>query len=451
MLYAGFCRKTIDPPSGIAISGYFVPRRVRGKLDSLELNVCALRCGGRTAVIAVCDLLNIGSTGFADCCREAAAKAANAEPEAVFIACTHTHTGPSLSEKSEAETAELISEYKKFLRATLAEAAAEAIADLAPAKLSSGTAHAPGIAFGRRYLMKDGSVRTNPGVGNPDVLRPLSEADDRIGLVRLDRSEAGKPDIALASFGCHPDTIGGERISADWPGFARRTFEAAVPGTRLIMLNGAEGDINHVNVSPKPGDLNGMILDFDDVSRGYAHARHMGMTVAGGLLQIWEKLPEEEETGIAYAVKRIRIPSNVPTEKELREAEKIHALHAAGRDADIPYTGMMLTTVVAEAGRMVALKDGPDAFEMPLSALAIGRNVFVGIPGEPFGAIGKALRDRRDGKNVIPCCLTNGCEGYFPMKDSYAEGGYEARSSRFKAGVGELVIAGCEELIESLK
>ncbi len=32
--------------------------------------------------------------------------------------------------------------------------------------------------------------------------------------------------------------------------------------------NGAQGDINHVNVHPKGGDLNGMFMDFDDVSRG---------------------------------------------------------------------------------------------------------------------------------------------------------------------------------------
>lgn len=33
---------------------------------------------------------------------------------------------------------------------------------------------------------------------------------------------------------------------------------------------------------------------------------------------------------------------------------------------------------------------------------------------------------------TMPCCLTNGSEGYFPMQEAYDEGGYEARSSASK-------------------
>ena len=51
---------------------------------------------------------------------------------------------------------------------------------------------------------------------------------------------------------------------------------------------------------------------------------------------------------------------------------------------------------------------------------------------------------------ILPCCLTNGSEGYFPMQDSYDEGGYEARSSRFKAGVAEFIIKEGKELLGSL-
>ena len=41
-------------------------------------------------------------------------------------------------------------------------------------------------------------------------------------------------------------------------------------------------------------------------------------------------------------------------------------------------------------------------------------------------------------------------EGYFPMQDSYDEGGYEARSSNFKAGVGEYIIKEAKKLLSSL-
>jgi hypothetical protein len=52
---------------------------------------------------------------------------------------------------------------------------------------------------------------------------------------------------------------------------------------------------------------------------------------------------------------------------------------------------------------------------------------------------------------IMPCALTNGHEGYFPTRSAYAEGGYEARSSRYKAGVSDRIIAGAKEILAELK
>ena len=52
---------------------------------------------------------------------------------------------------------------------------------------------------------------------------------------------------------------------------------------------------------------------------------------------------------------------------------------------------------------------------------------------------------------VIPCCLTNGFERYFPMKEAYDEGGYEARSSIYKAGIAERIIEESTSLLASLQ
>lgn len=40
---------------------------------------------------------------------------------------------------------------------------------------------------------------------------------------------------------------------------------------------------------------------------------------------------------------------------------------------------------------------------------------------------------------------------YFPMMDAYQEGGYEAGSSNFKAGVAELLISEAQEILRQLK
>ena len=141
----------------------------------------------------------------------------------------------------------------------------------------------------------------------------------------------------------------------------------------------------------------------------------------------------------------------MPTAQELAEAEKVNALHEAGRDKELPYSGMMLTTVVAEAARMVKLKDGPERFPMELSGVAIGPVAMVGLPGEPFTGIGRGLKAAEGWELVMPCCLTNGSEGYFPMQDAYDEGGYESRSSYFKAGVAEFLIDEGRKLLADLQ
>jgi hypothetical protein len=111
---------------------------------------------------------------------------------------------------------------------------------------------------------------------------------------------------------------------------------------------------------------------------------------------------------------------------------------------------MMLTTVMADAARKIRLEHGPEFFPMNLNAIKIGDVAFMGIPGEPFTGIGMGLKEAKGYKMVCPTCLTNGSRGYFPMKDSYDEGGYESRSSNYKAGIAETIIAEGTKILENL-
>ena len=79
--------------------------------------------------------------------------------------------------------------------------------------------------------------------------------------------------------------------------------------------------------------------------------------------------------------------------------------------------------------------------------IAIGDVVLVSFPGEPFTDIGVQTKDTPGWKAILPCALTNGYQGYFPMRSAFDEGGYEARSSNYVAGVAETLIAGAKELL----
>ena len=178
-----------------------------------------------------------------DCCLEAG-------PLCILLHASHTHDGGFLAQHakhgSNAHADEHATEvdlvYADLCVTRSADAAVEAIADLKPASLSCGRSVAKRISFGRRYLMKNGKVQTNPGTNNPDIVRPVGTADETVQVLRIDR-EGAKP-ICLINFQTHPDVVGGETITADWPGLTRKVFEAATMGEALcIVINGTQGDV----------------------------------------------------------------------------------------------------------------------------------------------------------------------------------------------------------------
>ena len=84
-------------------------------------------------------------------------------------------------------------------------------------------------------------------------------------------------------------------------------------------------------------------------------------------------------------------------------------------------------------------------------AAPIGDVVLVGIPGEPFTDVGVGIKEAEGWDLILPCCITNGYEGYFPTMEAYLEGGYEARSSIFKAGIAEAVSGAGLEMLETIR
>ena len=444
-LKAGYARIDITPPLGVNISGYFVERIADTVLDPLEACALAVSDGKKTAVLITLDTLGLYDD-IADPWRAAIAEKAGIAVEDVYIHATHTHQGPNTRTNCENP---LNKSYVAYLSHKVEDVARLAIADLAPAKMGFGTREAKNVAFIRRYRMKDGTAKTNPGVDNPDIVAPIGETDERVHLLRFDRE--GKDTLLLINFANHPDVVGGTGISGDWPAMTRRCTEKAIDNVKCILFNGAQGDVNHVNVHPTKGDFNDMFHDFDGCSRGYGHARHIARVVTGAVLSAFDKVEYVDVDSIRTKNVTVDIPSNKATAEELVLAHKYNDLHEAGRDDLIPFEAMMLTTVVAEAGRMVRLENAPDNFPMPLSALAIGPVALFGIPGEPFTGVGRGLKEAEGWRMVIPTCNTNNAKGYFPMKDSYEEGGYEARSSNFKAGAAERIVEEGLKILASLK
>ena len=434
-LKVGFGRTDITPPDGLYIQGYYAERRGDGYLDRLMGSCIAVSDGEKTAVVFSLDLIGINQV-VADELRKVVAERNNLPLEAVYFACTHTHTGPVVTYGGLYPNDEA---YNSILFRRLADAAKAAIADLTEAEVYAARSKVEDISFIRRFRMKNGKIQTNPGVQNPEIDGPIGTPDEQLQLVRILRGD--KDEIVLINFQVHPDVIGGCRYSADYPGFVRRGFEGAVPGVKCIYFNGAQGDTNHINVNaPKAR-----------TGKGYAHSRHMGLSIVGEALKIYTYAEKVEGEDVGFVQRDIVVPSHRGTAEELVTAHKYVEAHEAGRHAEIPYHGMEYTTVVAEAYRMIRLENGPDSFMLHLNAVRFGEIAFSGIPGEPFTDIGRGIKEGSPFFMTFVNCCANGCEAYFPMQSAFDEGGYEARSSKFCAGIAETLIDESVKMLKSIR
>ena len=430
--------------------GYYVDRYAKGFLDDLTASAITLSKNGKTVIIVSVDNCSI-SAELTKRCAVAIEKASGIPKENVFLSATHTHTGPfSVSGTSFDKNSERIDTYVDFLVNRIADLSKISLGDMRPAKMGHGTVTAPDrITYIRRYKMKDGTTQTCPPVNDPNIDHPIGELDRRIHVLRFDRE--GAPSVVIVNYGIHTDTIGGELLSSDFCGWMKKTIKATLDGTEAIFISGIQGDVGSTNVHPLPGDMNDTDISFDNEMKSPGMARFIGRALAGSVLQIFDKVAYVDIDDIEIIAKNLAIGANVPTKEELEVAKRYKELHDAGRDDLIPFEAMELTTVVAESLRMCRLANGPSHFNLEILGLKIGPVALVGIPGQPFTPAGVAIKDTPGWDLIVPCSLTNGNDGYFPMMESYLEGGYEARTSSYKPGVSEAIVKCSKEILKDLQ
>jgi hypothetical protein len=442
---AGFSRQDVTPPLGTPLAGYYHYRPMTGILDPLEAICIALSDGEGTALVFTVDHLQF-SNDFIERARIRISEETGVAKDAIYIAATHTHLGPlnDVNKVMKRQSPEEIERGKGFIDIAntiilsgLVDAGKYAIADMVDSKLAMARGEAKGLSFIRRFRMKDGTVRTNPGVLNPKIDSALGESDATLPLVRFMRE--GRPDIALINFQTHPDVIGGSKCSADWPGFARRTFEKLFDGeVHAVLFNGTQGDTNHINVNP-PDELKRI--------HRYELARHMGRKIAGVALGLWDVAKEIEPGKIGWKVQRVKVSARAIDPDKVPYYRNVAKLYYANRLEEIKLetgVGMELTSTIAEALSCLNVVDnGISEFDMPMSCVTVGKSLaFCGFPGEPFTDLGRKVKFGSKFNVTVTTCCTGGSFGYLPTAIAFEQGGYERRSSRFAQGVGESLAAG---------
>ncbi len=447
---AGFSEVNANPPLGIGVAGYYIPRFAKGFIDDIEVKTLVLELGEKQIALISVDVCGISEEVFAPWV-EKVEKITGISKENIFLSATHSHTGPQLGLNGRYDAdADVVENYVRFLGERVVQSVQLAVADLKDAKMGYIVGYAPErVAYIRRYKMKDGTTYTCPPIDDPNIDHPIGELDQRVNVLRFDRE--GGETIVLVNYGLHADTINGELLSSDWPGWMAKTLDKALDGVKCIFFNGCEGDVGSTNVHPKDGDMNDTEISFDNEMKSPGMARFVGRALAGTVLQVYDKVKYVDVDELDIKTKIVEVPSNMPKPEDMPLARKYKELHEAGKDSEIPYKGMQLTTVVAEALRMCRMENGPESYSIRLTGLKIGPVALLGLPGEPFTDIGVEIKKAQGWELIMPCALTNGNVGYFPVQSAYDEGGYESRTSPFKSGIAERIVKGATELLDEIK
>ena len=433
MIKAGFSIVEVTPPLGTYMSGYFAHRYAKGIMDPLYLNAIALSDGENTALIITADFLGIRDV-YATPIRTKIAEKVGINADNIIITCLHQHTSICLRDDPGGANNVLNDHtYLNVLYRKFCDVAMMATNDMSEATLGLAEMQAlEQLSFIRRFRMKDGSTKTNAS-RNPDMLGPIGQPDNTVRLLRFVRE--GKGDIAMVNFSTHPDTVGGSLFCPDWPGYTRNYVEADHEDVSCILINGVQGDSNHISYTE------------ESKGPGGPHAKYMARVIADTVNQIWDKTEDCKIDKVCSSVEYVyQITRTDGAEHYDDCAEKYPLVQEKLIDAKcLDYVGG-----AGGARRIVQMRFAPLFQKIAVSVISLGKINFVGFGGEPFTHYATAVREALPEKHIVALCCANGYEGYLPTKEAYSEGGYEAVTSPFHPSLEDDCVNLAVEIINKL-
>jgi len=422
MFEFGFAQENITPVRGVPLCGYLNPRPNQGVLDPLAVKAAVFRTGEVTAGIVICDLCFLQGA-LVERLIAALKSQQVAFAERILFAATHTHTGPYT-----AVCFNYFSDpaYLDMVVAQTVRAVQNAAANLAPAELFATSTECATLAYNRRYWMKNGAVLTNPGKLNPEIDRPEGGMDPEIPILAVRQN--GNFSLILANIVNHTDTVGGNLVSADWPGRMEREIQDQLGYDLPVMtMIGTQGNINHFNVH----------TNADQTS--YGEAVRIGKAYAGAILSALYQLEKIDCRSIEVRTGTIEVPYFQVSDEEYNAAAATfrkfqNATLEPGHDLtseDIARKHPYVMKYFAQ--KLMDCRDKAISTKRveKMISLRFGDKIgVVSLPAEPFVEIGLAVKRASRFPFTFVAALGMGEVGYVGLPEHYCHGGgYETSPS----------------------
>lgn len=414
MLKVGFGREIITPPRGLPLLGYFNPRPNTGILDDLHVKTVLFENGRCTGGVVSFELAFVTREIIA-AIRKRVDKLGISFGNNLIFCAIHTHTGPYVSDFFGVRADR---KYIRWLIDKVALAIKQAEDNLYPSTLYYGSIRRNPFAFNRRYFMKDGMVKTNPGKLNPDIVKPEGTVDREIGILAV---EQDKRTVAIiANIVNHTDTIGGDLVSADWPGQMEKAIQRKFGyEVRVITLLGASGNINHFDVGTRRNQT------------CYEEAKRIGKGYARIILENIDNLKQIRNGHLRIDSRAVTIPYRIVSRKEVQDAKKVLERKPAVTNRDLTSEDLArgdsaVAHFFAEQLLRFKRKNSGKKRDFELTSIKFGKDLAISsLPGEPFTEIGLEIKKRSPFRKTFVVSLGQGECGYVPLEECFKRGGYE--------------------------
>lgn len=322
----------------------------------------------------------------------------------VLLAVTHTHAGPLVAGRRGNLPDPL---YLDVLGDRLVGAVRTADKALRPV--------AAGATKGKLYLginrrVRSAGVQTHTGKNPSGYASPYART-----LVVAE--DGGGPLAILFTYGAHPCVLGptNRKISGDYAGEAERVVEENFGGKAVALFAlGFAGDV----------DVNHAKRDFDEVET-------FGTALGRAVIEAMKGVPFETGLQLRIASLRAALPTvPMPTVDEAQRrlfAERERLNNLLGRVADRAEVARqrVMADWAQQLLQAASRGQGAPQVELEVQGIAIGRIVLLGVSAEPFAEHEKVLSEISPFPDTLPISCANGCIGYIPTAEAFAEGGYE--------------------------
>jgi len=444
VLMAGAAKAIITPPQGSIMGNSYGTDICKGIHDDLHARALVFEKSGVKASFIALDLVSIPHVVVMET-RKLINQHTGIPVNNIIMTATHAHAGPQMNplfwKTVGGVPMQKSREYLKDLPGMITGSVVAADSRLRPVTVSAGNVKESSINFNRRFLMKDGSFRMNPGRLNPNAVRSAGPVDPDVSVVYIESTDL-KPVALLVNFALHPAIVTGNRISADFPAVVSDLL-AKVMGEEMITVytNGTSGNINHVDVN------------WREQPDGFSESARIGTIIAADVLKALSTLQRIDVNDLRVNSRVVELP--VPSVKTGDIEWARNVINRYGKpDApsfnDVVKAWRLIDLEVLKGGEearhmattTVPLKDDGSALISEVQVIKLGNELaLVGFPGDAFVELGLAIKQNSPFPFTIVCEQSgNGSISYVPNRKAIQEGGYEGESARFLPGGGELLV-----------